>query len=300
MIKNEYVHRVNNVIDYIESRLEFEFNLDELAGVSNFSKFHFVRVFRGITGETPFELILRLRLEKAASLLIRGNKSVSEIAFECGFKSLPVFSKNFKAYYKASASSFRKSNLNKNNSNFNKVTNTYKSYFYNPLRFGDAPNNKEGIEIRKFEEESVIYLRHHGPYSGNADVFGHLFHRLVSWAGAKGLLESKEVKKFIVYHDDLDIADEAKLRTSVCLSAPKNTKVDSVVGKMTIQKGQYVVARFNVKAEQIKTSWDWLMGYWFPTSGFQPDDKVCFEQYHAASDDGIFTLDICIPVKRLN
>ena len=96
MVENEYIYRINRVIDYIEKRLEFDFNLDELASVSNFSKFHFARIFRGITGETPFQFILRQRLEKAASLLIRGKEPISAIAYDCGFKSIPVFSKNFK------------------------------------------------------------------------------------------------------------------------------------------------------------------------------------------------------------
>ena len=64
MIDKEYRYRINKVIDHIEKNLDSDFSLSELAKISNFSKFHFSRIFQGITGETPFQLILRLRLEK--------------------------------------------------------------------------------------------------------------------------------------------------------------------------------------------------------------------------------------------
>jgi len=64
--------------------------LNKLAQISNFSKFHFTRIFQSIIGEeTPFHLILRLRLEKAASLLIHGNDSISDIDYKDGYCCLP-------------------------------------------------------------------------------------------------------------------------------------------------------------------------------------------------------------------
>jgi len=292
---NKYISRINRVVDYIENRLEHEFTLNELASISNFSKFHFVRIFGGVTGETPFQFILRLRLEKAASFLIRGREPISAIAYDCGFKSLPVFSKNFKLYFKESASAFRTKK-----SNLNKIIGNRSTYLYQPNDTPEISMKNEFVEVRELKEESVIYLRHIGSYRDNAALFGSLFNRLHLWANSLGIDKDKNLKSFIVYHDDLDIADEHKLRTSVCISAPQKVKVDGNLGKMTIQKGKYVVARFMVRADEIKKSWDWLMGFWFPMSGYQPDDKVCFEQYHDASVDGTFTIDICVPVKRLD
>jgi AraC family transcriptional regulator len=65
---NEYAARINTVIDYIERNLGKKLTLDELASVAKFSKFHFLRIFNAFNGETLFQFIQRLRLEKSALL----------------------------------------------------------------------------------------------------------------------------------------------------------------------------------------------------------------------------------------
>ena len=69
-VNTEYIYRINRIFDYIESNIEKPMTLEELATIANFSKFHFNRIFHSVVGETPFQLILRLRLEKAASLIL--------------------------------------------------------------------------------------------------------------------------------------------------------------------------------------------------------------------------------------
>ena len=66
-IAHEYKARINKTLDYIEAHLDNQFTLDVLAAVSNFSKFHFHRIFLGVIGETPFQFINRIRLQRAAS-----------------------------------------------------------------------------------------------------------------------------------------------------------------------------------------------------------------------------------------
>ncbi len=77
MSRKIYIQRINKVIDYVEAHYNSKFDLDELAKISNFSKFHFSRIFKSIVGETPFQLILIIRLEKAASKLIRSRDTIS-------------------------------------------------------------------------------------------------------------------------------------------------------------------------------------------------------------------------------
>lgn len=61
----EYKSRINRVFDYIEKNIEKQFSLVELASQASFSKYHFDRIFLAMVGETPFQFINRVRLEKA-------------------------------------------------------------------------------------------------------------------------------------------------------------------------------------------------------------------------------------------
>ena len=84
--REEYVSRINRVIDYIERNIDKELSLENLAKITNFSRFHFHRIFRAMVGETLNQFILRIRLEKAAARLIANpKKSITEIALDSGF-----------------------------------------------------------------------------------------------------------------------------------------------------------------------------------------------------------------------
>jgi AraC family transcriptional regulator len=66
---------------------------------------------------------------------------------------------------------------------------------------------------------------------------------------------------------------------------------------MEIEDAKYVIARFELGAQDFQEAWSWVYGQWLPTSGYQPDDKPCFEMYPEAPKDGKFIVDICVPVK---
>ncbi|MDI1462056.1 helix-turn-helix transcriptional regulator [Catellatospora sp. KI3] len=59
------------------------------------SKFHFVRSFEAVYGETPIRYLTRRRLERAQDLLRGANLTVTEICMAVGFASLGSFSSRF-------------------------------------------------------------------------------------------------------------------------------------------------------------------------------------------------------------
>src|SRR5499433_3474460 len=106
--RQEYVRRVNRVIDHIGARLGEELTLSALAHVAAFSPFHFHRVFRAVTGETLFAFIQRLRLERSAGVLAAASdRSVLEVALDHGFASAATFARAFKAHFCMSATAWR-------------------------------------------------------------------------------------------------------------------------------------------------------------------------------------------------
>src|SRR5690554_6370132 len=91
-----YIERLNKVFDHIDENIDAQFNLDNWATVSHFSKFHFSRLVRALVGETPFKFIRRIRLERANDLLqLKPKAEFLEITIECGLNDLAVFSRQF-------------------------------------------------------------------------------------------------------------------------------------------------------------------------------------------------------------
>jgi len=107
-MREEYVSRINCVIDHIESNIDTDLSLRNLAGVAGFSPFDFHRIFRAMVGETLNQFIQRIRIERAAAKLIRNpNKSITQTALECGFSSSAAFARAFRESFHMSASEWR-------------------------------------------------------------------------------------------------------------------------------------------------------------------------------------------------
>jgi len=62
--RQEYISRINKVMNYVEKHIDQILNLYTLAGIANFSPFHFHRVFTFLTGETPNDYVQRIRMKK--------------------------------------------------------------------------------------------------------------------------------------------------------------------------------------------------------------------------------------------
>ena len=303
-INKEYVSRINKVFDYIESHLEDEMTLDELARVACFSKYHFSRLFSAITGETLFQFINRVRIEKAASLLIGDkSKSITDIAFQVGFSDISIFSRNFKQVFGVSAGEYRKnkfSNMSQTESKQSQKDDKVIPYYCpetHNMKWRTTMKLNKSIEVTTLPDMTVAYVRYVGPYKGDGALFQKLFNKLFGWAGPKGLLANPDLKTIIIYHDAPEITEEAKLRTSVCVTVPEETKVGGEIGKLKLHGGLYAVGRFKVRTDEFQLAWDTMCGQWLPESGYLPDDKPCFEMYPEEMKDGIHTVDICIPVK---
>ena len=156
---------------------------------------------------------------------------------------------------------------------------------------------KYSVKVKELPTLTVAYARHVGAYN----QINEAFVRLYRWAGPRGLL-AENTQHLATYHDDPDVTPTDKLRSSACISVPQGTKVDGDIGLMTIQGGTFAVGYFEIAEEQFGDAWNALMGEWLPSSGYQPDDRMCYELYLNDPDkhpEKKFIVDICEPVKPL-
>lgn len=100
--------RIGRVLQYLERHREEALDLDRLAGVAAMSKFHFLRVFKRVTGVTPHQFLLGTRLRRAAVRLLTSPDAISKIAYESGFGDLSTFNGAFRARFCQTPAAFRR------------------------------------------------------------------------------------------------------------------------------------------------------------------------------------------------
>ncbi|MFZ4841018.1 helix-turn-helix transcriptional regulator [Mycetocola saprophilus] len=86
---------MRRVRDRIDREHAQPLNVEELARGEHMSAGHLSREFRRVYGESPYSYLMTRRIERAMTLLRRGDHSVTEVCFAVGFTSLGTFSTRF-------------------------------------------------------------------------------------------------------------------------------------------------------------------------------------------------------------
>jgi AraC-like DNA-binding protein len=95
LLTHETLVRLCDARDRLRAADDTSPSIEQIAQASAMSRFHFIRRFSAVFGETPHQFRIRSRLERAKELLATGNISVTDVCMEVGFASLGSFSDLF-------------------------------------------------------------------------------------------------------------------------------------------------------------------------------------------------------------
>lgn len=101
--------RLKRARDLLDSRYAEDLSLEDIARDAAMSKFHFIRQFKLSTGLSPYQYLLKRRLERARSLLLDGDLPIARIALAVGFSDQSQFNRHFKREFGATPASLRRS-----------------------------------------------------------------------------------------------------------------------------------------------------------------------------------------------
>lgn len=99
---------MSRVVRVMYERIGDELTVDDLARAALYSKFHFSRMFRQVTGVSPGRFLSTLRFQEAKRLLVHTSLSVAEISNRVGYSSLGTFSTRFKKFVGVTPTEYRR------------------------------------------------------------------------------------------------------------------------------------------------------------------------------------------------
>ena len=109
LISEENRLLVMHSIEYIKNHLDEDITLSEIVRRSAMSKTSFCSIFNSIVGMPFKEYLNRLRIERAAELIVSGEK-ICVVGNCCGYSEFSTFYRNFKKYKGMSPSEFKSKN----------------------------------------------------------------------------------------------------------------------------------------------------------------------------------------------
>jgi len=99
---------MNKIKDYVESHIQDNISIDDLAKELGVSKSSFYRQLKEITEYNPVDIISLIKLRTGIKLMLVNHQSITEAAYATGFSSSSYFAKIFYKFYKETPSEYMK------------------------------------------------------------------------------------------------------------------------------------------------------------------------------------------------
>ena len=106
-LKKNHLITIERAKEFLTLNFTNDVSLMEVAEYCHVSPFHFSRIFKKFTSDSPHQFLLTLRLKNAELLLRNTSSPIADIAFASGFSSIEHFTASFKKKYQTPPAKFR-------------------------------------------------------------------------------------------------------------------------------------------------------------------------------------------------
>ena len=292
---SEYARRIDRVIDYLRANLDRQVNLEELARVACFSEFHFHRIFSAISGETLNNFTNRLRLEKASRLLRYSDRSLTEIALDCGFSSSATFSRAFRYGYDTSPSQFRRSGEIKKSKICKEL---FPQDVYGLPMSDEEKRAAFPVRLIDIPERQIAYIRVRNAFEMERVLAA--LKKMIEWAKAQDIFA--EGVLFGMTVDDPHVTPKHLYRYEVCLASSLPFECAQGMSKLRMPAMRYAAIKVSGDIHKVATAWDYLYRDWLIKSDYEAEHAPALEillDKENAIDWSHFDLELCLPVRKL-
>jgi len=211
---NLHAKTLGGAMDYIYKNFTDKITLQDISAKVNFNKYYISHLIKDVSGLSFREYINMLRAENSEKLLLTSRKSITEIAYECGFSDVKYYNKHFVRWYHDTPGVYRRKYLEAYNFYDNQVK-------YNEFNLSDAlqgihtylsnagydvftkrtpiqininskPRNTSNLNIYRFNQFEIDFL-----------VLNTLtsFKNLIEYACKELVLETVRIKNMIQAHN---------------------------------------------------------------------------------------------------
>lgn len=270
-----YGHTIQRTIERLAGHLDEAADLRVIAAEAGLSPFYFHRLFRGMVGETPLELLRRLRMERAAWRLLHTQQPVTRIAGEAGYETHEAFTRAFRACYGTAPSDFRR--RDRGQIELAALCGVHFDPAGRVPAFISRDTGGDSMDVQIIHRPALrlATVRHTGPYG----QIGEAFERLGVLAGPAELFNGPETEMLALYYDDLESTPPDQLQSDAAITVPEDATLPDGLQEQRLPAGPYARYLHTGPYAHLGDVWARLIGEWLPAAGHTIGDSVCYEVY---------------------
>lgn len=263
-----YMQRMDQVVALLQQAVDAGQDLPDparLAEVAHISPFHFHRVYRALTGETPGGTVARLRMLRAVQQLASSELAVTDVALSAGYETPQAFARAFRQVCGATPSELRADPERQ------AAVSDQLARAPEPARQADTPLKVEVVSVVPFR---VMAVRHRGSFHD----LNLAYSKLYTWAAERGVIERIQGIFGLPLHDARDTPPEqTEFDAAVLIDAPVEAG-DGVTAQIW-GGGEWARARHVGPYEGLLNFTDRMLAEWFPTSGHTLRDVPIYREF---------------------
>lgn len=289
----DHLGQIQRAVDYIEDHLNDDLEVDSIAKVAGFSRWHFQIVFSAAVGDSLKEYIRTRRLTKAM-MELGTDKRILEIALDAGFESQESFTRAFKAMYKLTPGEARKLGIHLSHNKKLRITLEYLDHLYGGI-------NMEPV-LKTLPEILVIgmsgrFISVRSPEKNNMMVIPKLWQSYMPRRH-----EIKNTKSYADMGICFPVSDKSHPEECGYIAGAEVTSLDEIPEGMTglsVPASEYAVFTHKGVLDTIEHTMNYIYGSWLPKSGrklkMAPDIEMYGPKFKLNHPDS--ELEIYIPIE---
>jgi len=273
-VKNDYHQRIEKAVNFMEENLMEKLSVEMIAEKASFSKYHFIRVFKAMTGETVGSYLRRRRISKSSRQLIDSKRSILSIALDYQFESQEAYTRSFKKIYHTSPGRYRK--LNNNQIAYGRAKLTSERLNHLKTHITMEP---QVITIAK-KDLAGLFVKTSLANNKIPKLWSD-FMSLIAEMNNKPYTDCYEVSPFDPAFKMEDFTKDMEFTKWAAVEATDVDNLPNGLQSITIEGGKYAVFAHKGAMSNIQMSFDYIYGTWLLNSGYELDQRASFEQYGA-------------------
>lgn len=289
-----YQKALEQAILYIESHLQEDIKVEDVAHYAGYSYFHLNRQFNAILGESVGNYIKKRRLANAAFQLLYSDDKIIDIAMKHNFESAEAFSRAFKMAYKISPINYRKNRVHTFVSSKECLNHNVMNHLFNHVTVHPSIIEIPEIKVMGLRKETELKPESIKELWEEFSMVLNQYPELSSHQRKIGVYEP--------YQEDIHFLANEDMKCYEVIGIEVHSFQDVVAPfvQKVIQGGKYAVFTHHGSLETLNQTIDYIWGTWLLTTKEEIDTRETFELqderflgYHHPESE----MDIYIPIR---